>query len=200
MKITVLFFLLLSTNVFALNAKHCSPQEFATLDLAHNMAKSYIEKSHEILEKNESSLITSGLKKYFNVDYHSARDRKYVAQIKNIMSRLWRKVNRVKYKCASNRGLYCSPGILALVPPLSRIQVCPSYFTRPFYKQVGTLIHEWGHRWGFFRLKYISEKYCHETVGAPASVLAYQPDSYMLFTYYLATDGQGIGCFKILEE
>jgi hypothetical protein len=199
MKLIVLMLLAYSTQAFSLAAKNCNSEEFATLDLAHTTAKSYIDKAHQIIQNNDDALISAGLKKYFNVDYHAASDQKNVAFIKNIMNRLWSKVGKVKYKCASDAGLYCSPGILALVPPLSRIQVCPSYFNRTFDKQVGTLIHEWGHRWGFFRLKYVFEKYCTETSGAAASVLIKQPDSYMLFTYFLATNGVGINCFKVLE-
>ena len=199
-KTFILFFLVLSSQAFALDATKCTSEEFSTLGSAHELAKSYIEKAHEILEKDKSPLIALGFKKYFNVDYHSADHEKYVNKVKGMMFRLWDNVGRVRYKCASNSGLYCSPGILALVPPLSRIQVCPSYFSRNFEKQVGTLIHEWGHRWGFFRLKYIFEKYCDETVGADASVLTLQPDSYMLFTYYLATDGRGIACFKVEDR
>ncbi len=200
MKIIFFFFLVYSTQLMALDTKGCNSEEFATLDLAHQTAKSYIEKAHQVLQNNDVVLITAGLKKYFNVDYHSASDQQNVSFIKETMRRLWANVGRVKYNCASDSGLYCSPGILALVPPLSRIQVCPSYFSRSFEKQVGTLIHEWGHRWGFFRLKYIFEKYCTETSGAAASVLIKQPDSYMLFTYFLATNGVGITCFKALEH
>lgn len=199
MKMLALCFLLFSAQAFALDAKSCNSEEYATLDLAHKTAKSHIEKAHQVIQQNNDALITAGLKKYFNVDYHSPNHQQHVIFIKNSMGRLWSNVNRVKYKCASNAGLYCSVGVLAVVPPLSRIQVCPSYFSRTFDKQVGTLIHEWGHRWGFFKLKYIFEKYCTETAGASADVLIKQPDSYMLFTYFLATNGVGIGCFKVLE-
>lgn len=200
MKKTLLIFLLSSAPAFALNAIKCSSEEFATLDLANTTAKSYMEKAHQLLASNDP-LVVSGFKKYFNVDYHSAGDQRHVENVKGMMNRIWSNLSRVTYRCGKDYKPYCQPGILALVPPLSRIQICPSYFNRDFEKQVGTLIHEWGHRWGsfrygHFRLKYIFEKYCTETSGASADVLTHQPDSYMLFTYYLATDGKGISCFK----
>lgn len=199
MKIISILFLVYSTQLFALNSKGCNSEEYATLDLAHTTAKSYIEKAHQLLQQNNSPLIASGMKKYFNINYTFASDQNNIKFVKEIMGRLWSNVNRVKYKCASDAGLFCSQGVLAVVPPLSRVQICPSYFHRTFDKQVGTLIHEWGHRWGFFKLKYIFEKYCTETAGASADVLTKQPDSYMLFTYYLATNGVGINCFKLME-
>ena len=68
MKILVLILLVFSTQAFALVAKNCNSQEFATLDLAHTTAKSHINKAHQVLQNNDDALITAGLKKYFNVD------------------------------------------------------------------------------------------------------------------------------------
>ena len=204
MKLLHLLILFYASPTFALDAIKCSGDEFATLNLANDTAISYVIKAHEIMEANQDPLIATGFKKYFNVDYHSPNDQKYVQNVTGMMARIWSNVSRLKYRCGQNYRPYCQDGILALVPPLSRVQICPSYFNRPFEKQVGTLIHEWGHRWGSFRfgqfrLKYISEKYCTETAGAGPDVLTVQPDSYMLFTYYLATNGKGINCFKIID-
>lgn len=200
----LLQFLIFSTApAHALDAIKCSSEDFATLDLAHTTAKSHIEKAHQMLSSNDP-LIVSGFKKYFNIDFNSPAHQKHIQNVKEMMGRIWSNVNRVKYRCGQFYKPYCQPGILALVPPLSRIQICPGYFDRTFEKQVGTLIHEWGHRWGsfrvgHFRLKYLFEKYCTETSGAKPEVLIHQPDSYMLFTYYLATNGKGIACFKLTE-
>jgi hypothetical protein len=197
MKIILTLALIYSNFTFALVTKNCSTEEELTLTTAHEVAKSYMNKSYEILQNPQHELVKDGLQKYFNIDLQNPNHQKPFKKVKKIMSRLWRKVNRVTYRCARNSGLFCSVGVLAVVPPLHKVQICPSYFSRDFDKQVATLIHEWGHRWGFFRLKYIFEKYCHETEGASAKILVKQPDSYMLFITYLATDGRGIGCFKL---
>jgi hypothetical protein len=189
--------LMYSNLATALVTKNCTQEDELTLTAAHEVAKSHMNKAYAILQNPNDDLVKEGLQKYFNLDLQNPKHQKHFKKVKNIMYRLWSKVNRVTYRCASNSGLFCSVGVLAVVPPLHKVQICPSYFARDFDKQVATLIHEWGHRWGFFRLKYIFEKYCHETEGASAKLLVKQPDSYMLFTFYLATDGRGIGCFKL---
>lgn len=200
MKSLIVFSILFSSTSLAVPSVGCSSEDYNTLSLAHDTARSYVIKAHQILEAGNSPLIAEGFKKYFNLDIHTG-NQSDVQNVKAMMDRLYSNVDRLKYRCAKDYRPLCQPGILAIVPLPARVHVCPSYFNRPFEKQVATLIHEWGHRWGSFRygkfrLKWIAEKYCTETSGAPASVLIHQPDSYMLFTYFLATNGKGITCFK----
>lgn len=205
MKTISLAFVLLSVQLFitqssfAVPSVGCSSDEYNTLSTAHDTARNYVIKAHQILTAGNSPLIAEGFKKYFNLDYYTGNQTQ-VKNVKEMMNRLYSNVDRVSYRCAKDYRPLCQPGILAIVPLPARVNVCPSYFNRDFEKQVGTLIHEWGHRWGSFRygqfrLKWIAEKYCTETAGASPSVLIHQPDSYMLFTYFLATDGKGIRCF-----
>jgi len=107
-------------------------------------------------------------------------------------------MKKSKYKCGRAKGLWCYGGQLAIVPPpINKIYLCEPYFRRSFEKQVGVIIHEWGHRFTTFKgMAYMGEKYCWESNNLSFKSLARQPDSYMLFIYYLGTNGQGIGCFE----
>lgn len=179
--------------------KRCSGKNIDTLNLAHEMAIAHLDKAYEMTQQEGNALVVQGLKEIFQVDYFNPEDKWLVDKIHSIVKLYKNKVWKTRYKCGRAKGIWCYfSGAIAIVPPpMHQIIFCPKYFDRQLYKQAGIIVHEWGHRYGFWRrMGYINEKYCWQWDELKPKDIARQPDAYMMYIDFLARDGQGVGCFK----
>ncbi len=181
--------------------KKCDTTQTPTVDLAYELAEDYLINAHAIInhaDARQRSDVQYGLKRFFKVDVSNPKQQKIINKIFRVINHFYRRVSKTRFQCARKIGPWCDVGILAIVPPpMNRIYLCPSFFNRDLATQVGTVIHEWGHQFGFILgLGYINETYCWEGKEMSAKQLARQPDSYMQMIYWLGS-GQDLGCFKI---
>jgi hypothetical protein len=169
---------------------------------AHNEAVEYILKVAKALNRplsvlKNDELMIEAFSNYFKIDLrndsHGAELNKVISNINTFAA----KADSTIYRCNVKKSLYCGMGKhLAIVPPPKvRVHLCPSYFRLKPEQQVGTIIHEWGHRWGRNQFDYIDETYCHQTNRLERAQLIRQPDMYMLFSMFVARDGVKLNCF-----
>ncbi len=202
----ILLTLVFTQNVWASDIRKCRDNTTA-VEKAENEALKYIAKTYAAVHTNIEEvqfnpIVREAFLKYFKINVFDPSQATYINKVVSNLGMLAKNAERTIYRCNIKNSIYCYFGsILAMVPPPKvRVHLCPSYFDRPFDKQVGTLIHEWGHRWGKGNFDYLNETYCYDSADLPTKKLIRQPDNYMLFVIEIARDGRGIGCFKITER
>jgi hypothetical protein len=190
--ITVYF----SLNVYAIEIKKCGKLETEVLQKSHREAYEQTQKALNLLQNLNDPLVMKSFKIFFKLETQNPHDSKKIKRVLRVVKKYIKKAEKTVYKCGYDQG-WCTTNPLAIVPPPKRrVYLCAPYFRRNPIKQTATLVHEWGHRWGGIRMAYAFEKYCYEWDQFKSRQLVRQPDAYMLFISYLATNGVGIDCFK----
>jgi hypothetical protein len=197
MKVFILSFLLLSISASATDQFYgCGNSVVKSRHLKANKIINRVVKL--IKNKDYSYHLEKGLKDYFDLSLTSAKDTNLILKVFETIKKVASKANTTKYRCQQESlGFWCMADVLAIVPPpKTKIYLCPGFFNRlSSSKQVGTIIHEWFHRWGGGKINYITENYCFESSGLDSEDLIKNADQYMLFIYSVGTDGGYLECF-----
>jgi hypothetical protein len=165
----------------------------------HNDAVKMIRNTAKLInDKKFKGHIEQALKKYFRLSIYKKEDTKLILKvfqnITNVAAQSW----KTNYSChQKSTGLWCMANQLAIVPPVSStVHLCPKFYNKlNKEKQIGTIIHEWFHRWGKSEINYLPEDYCYESKELDPEELIQNADQYMLFIYYVGTNATILKCF-----
>lgn len=166
----------------------------------HSFAFSLVKNTHDTIVNNPfDDKIVEGLKKYFNIDL-SRHVLNYDSKIVFLnISNILKRAENTEYSCSKDKkSFYCPKGVAAITTPFKHvIHLCDLYFkTLGFEHQAATLIHEWFHAWGGNKINYWPEKYCYQLKKVTKTeILLRNSDQYMLFIYYVGTNGKSLKCF-----
>lgn len=164
----------------------------------HNAIEIFSNVAMLIQSNKLNDHVKKGLRVYFKLSHDVAEDKELIEIVFENIKRVALNAKKTKYNCHTKRsGVWCIGNQLAIVPPpKTRVHLCPAFFNYLSRRQqIGTIIHEWFHRWGKRRINYLPENYCHQSSGLESKELIRNADQYMLFLYYVGTNGGYLECF-----
>lgn len=197
-KITIIVFLVFNTYFAFANDKFDTCEN--TLVDKHHAKSVKILNNTVILTKKKilNQHIVEGLKEYFKLSVDDKKDQELIKKVFSNIKTIAANAKTTNYTCYDGRiGFWCLADQLAIVPPpKTRVYLCPKYFKlSTVTKQIGTIIHEWFHRWGKSQIDYLPERYCYESKNLSSEKLIRSADQYMLFVYYVGSLGNKLACF-----
>ena len=195
-KLVIILLMLLSFNTLANNKfLGCSNTEVKS---HHTDATRIINNTVNSINNSSNYFIEKALNKYFNLSPSVVADQDLIKKVFKNIKRVALGAESTNYSChKSINTIWCIADQLAIVPPpKDTVYLCPAFFNNlNKRKQIGTIIHEWFHRWGKSSINYFPESYCYESSDLSSAELVRNADQYMLFIYYVGTNGGYLECF-----